>query len=166
MCIRDRAYALRVGTSGQLELVLGDTVTAMGESATLTPSDGGQTKIASAGSTNYRFYKGTMKISVSSGKLFMVNSVGINDYLQSVVACEVGNSYPMETQKAQAIAARTYLYKNAGKYSAYDIVDTTNDQVYKGVVNAPNCTAAVEATNNLILTYNGSSIWALSLIHI
>ncbi len=155
-----QAYALRVGTSGQLELVLGDTVTAMGESATLTPSDGGQTKIASAGSTNYRFYKGTMKISVSSGKLFMINSVGINDYLQSVVACEVGNSYPMETQKAQAIAARTYLYKNAGKYSAYDIVDTTNDQVYKGVVNAPNCTAAVEATNNLILTYNGSSIWA------
>lgn len=155
-----QAYALRVGTSGQLELVLGDTVTAMGESATLTPSDGGQTKIASAGSTNYRFYKGTMKISVSSGKLFMVNSVGINDYLQSVVACEVGNSYPMEAQKAQAVAARTYLYKNAGKYSAYDIVDTTNDQVYKGVINAPNCTAAVEATNNLILTYNGSSIWA------
>nr|WP_283244863.1 SH3 domain-containing protein [Gehongia tenuis] len=90
----------------------------------------------------------------------MINSVGINDYLQSVVACEVGNSYPLETQKAQAIAARTYLYRNAGKYSAYDIVDTTNDQVYKGVVNAPNCTAAVEATNNLILTYNGSAIWA------
>ena len=46
----------------------------------------------------------------------------------------MNDSFPIEALKAQAIAARTYAMraKAQNKSKAYDVVDTTQDQVYKG----------------------------------
>jgi len=50
------------------------------------------------------------------------------------VGYEMNNSWPIEALKAQAVAARTYAMQrkaNSGDRD-YDVVDTTDDQVFKG----------------------------------
>ena len=46
----------------------------------------------------------------------------------------MSDSFPLEALKAQAVAARTYALRSQNPTQPYDLVDTTNDQVYRGYV--------------------------------
>ncbi|HIU07274.1 MAG TPA: SpoIID/LytB domain-containing protein, partial [Candidatus Limiplasma pullistercoris] len=59
-------------------------------------------------------------------------SVHVEDYLLGVVPHEMSDSFPLEALKAQAVAARTYALRSQDPSQPYDLVDTTNDQVYRG----------------------------------
>ena len=85
-----------------------------------------------------------------------VLSIHIEDYLLGVVPYEMGDSFPLEALKAQAIAARTYALRKSGSEGDYDVEDTTNDQAFRGRSTAsPLSEQAVRETEGLVGTYKG-----------
>jgi len=82
-------------------------------------------------------YRGEIQVLVRDGRLTVVNSLPLEDYLLGVVPREMPADFPLEALRAQAVAARTYaLYVRAGgTYAAfgYDLVPTTACQVYGGL---------------------------------
>lgn len=93
-------------------------------------------------------------------RMYPVMHVYIEYYLHGVVPYEMGNSAPLEALKAQAVAARTYTLNkmNVRANAIYDVVDTTNDQVYYGNSDTTaRCTEAVNATKGIVLM-NGNSL--------
>jgi len=113
-------------------------------------------------SVNGRQYRGEFEIRrYLDSDLTVINIVNIEEYLYGVVPQEIEASAPMEAIKAQAVAARTYTYRNLGKYSkwGFDLVDTASDQVYNGYDGEKQATnAAVDQTRGKKILYEGSPI--------
>lgn len=85
--------------------------------------------------TNFpALYLGDLHLSVTEGSLHAILRIHVEDYLLGVVPYEMSNAFPLEALKAQAVAARTYALRNQNQYDKYDVVDTTNDQVFKGYI--------------------------------
>ena len=108
-------------------------------------------------------YRGDLKIYNHGDSLDVVNVVGLQGYLYSVVPREMPSSWPLEALKSQAVAARGYAVR-AARASWYDIYDNTDDQVYGGLDYSsgedPGSTAAVQSTAGEVLKYGGSVISA------
>ncbi|MFL0247211.1 SpoIID/LytB domain-containing protein [Candidatus Clostridium stratigraminis] len=106
-------------------------------------------------------YAGSMTFKNNGTSFSLINNLKIEDYLKGVVPYEEPNSWPVESLKAQSVAARTYAIGNAGKYSksGYDLTDDTNCQVYNGYSDGfKNSNTAVDATSGKVLIYNGPTI--------
>ena len=104
-----------------------------------------------------RSYLGHLSVTASGSRLQVVNRVPLSHYLYGVVAYEMSNSFPVEALKAQAIAAKNYVLPRMGGSGAYDIGDTSTDQVYKGYNSAnKNVIEAVDATMNDVLLLGGA----------
>lgn len=106
-------------------------------------------------------YIGNMRVYVSGGTLSFINTLQLDDYLCGVVAYEMSNGQNVESLKVQAVCARSYAYNILSKNQkkAYDLVDTTANQVYKGFrAEYDRCIKAVDETAYQILTYKGSCI--------
>jgi stage II sporulation protein D len=108
-----------------------------------------------------RRYRGTIEIFLNDrGRLNVVNELSIEEYLRGVVPRELGPAaYPeLEAQKAQAVAARSYLLRNLGGFEeeGYDICGTPQCQVYGGMEDEhPLSDRAVAETAGEILVYDG-----------
>ncbi|MGN0763676.1 MAG: SpoIID/LytB domain-containing protein, partial [Aristaeellaceae bacterium] len=101
-------------------------------------------------------YPGDLQLSIEGGLLQPILTLSVEDYLQGVVPYEMSNSFPLEALKAQAVCARTYALSRVNTSAAYDLVDTTNDQVFRGVNTAnANAIRAVKETAGVVGTYNG-----------
>ena len=101
-------------------------------------------------------YEGDLKLTVRDGVIRPVLHIYIEDYLLGVIPYEMGDSFPLEALKAQAIAARTYALKKSGSSDDYDVEDTTNDQAFKGRSDSsPLSEQAVKETTGLCGTYKG-----------
>jgi hypothetical protein len=120
---------------GQLYLYYMDSCLDAGTGMTLTrhPVDAG-TLNGLQFANNPAIYEGDLSLSVVEGKLQLILSVGVEDYVKGVVPYEMSDSFPLEALKAQAVAARTYAVSKAlgNMKNEYDLVDNTNDQVYRG----------------------------------
>jgi len=116
---------------------------------------------------NDRPYRGRIEVFANTrGSLTVVNELGLEDYVRGVVANELSpGGYPaIEALKAQAVAARTYAFRNRGQFMAqgFDLLPTTRSQVYRGLTSEnPLSTRAVDETRGLIATYAGEPINAL-----
>lgn len=107
---------------------------------------------------DYALYRGDLHVKTDGKMLTAVLHIPIEEYLLGVVPYEMSDSFPLEALKAQAVAARTYaLYKMRGASGAYDLVDNTNDQVFRGY-NASNERAirAVQETAGVACYNNGA----------
>ena len=107
---------------------------------------------------DYALYRGDLHVTTDGKMLTAVLHIPIEEYLLGVVPYEMSDSFPLEALKAQAVAARTYaLYKMRGASGAYDLVDNTNDQVFRGY-NASNERAirAVQETAGVACYNNGA----------
>lgn len=94
-----------------------------------------------------------------SGKLAVMNEIGIEEYLKGVLPLEVHPDWPAETLKAQAVASRTYALfqsmKNTGSEAALQA--TVLSQVYGGALFHKAATdRAVEETRGEVLTSAGA----------
>lgn len=105
---------------------------------------------------NGGLYPGDLRLSIRDGLLFPVLTLSVEDYLLGVVPYEMSDSFPLEALKAQAVCARTYALNKVNSRTLYDLEDTTNDQVFKGVnYNYTNAIRAVKETAGVVGTYKG-----------
>ena len=106
---------------------------------------------------NGTLYPGDLSLKIREGVLFPVCTMSVEDYLLGVVPYEMSEYFPLEALKAQAVCARTYALNKIGANPDYDVVDTTNDQVFKGVnYNYTNALRAVRETAGVVGTYKGN----------
>lgn len=107
-------------------------------------------------------YRGDLIVYAQNGVLYCVNHVYIEEYLLGVIAGEIGDNSPMEALKAQAVAARSYAVKEISASGNYDMFDTSDSQVYKGVcADDKNTATAVAATARQVLMKNSQVIAGL-----
>jgi len=112
---------------------------------------------------NGRGYRGTTEVIASGKGLLVINEIGLEEYLVGLINCEISSQWPMEAVKAQAVIARSYaLYqKEARKKLPYHLESTVLDQVYNGCdIEDGRAAAAVEATRNEVLIYDGKVVQA------
>jgi stage II sporulation protein D len=113
--------------------------------------------ITTTGSTIERRYTGALFIQISDGKLRIINRVDPEIYTASVLASEVSPGWPVESLRAQAIAARTYAaHARLLSTRDYDVTDDTTSQVYHGLDGAaPSLIGAAQATAGQIIIAGG-----------
>jgi len=106
-------------------------------------------------------FPGKINLFVLDSEILVVNVLGIEKYLSSVVGSEMPAKWPIEALKAQAIASRTYALKQKGN-KLFDIDSTQRNQVYNGLESRTYKTIrAVRSTRSLVLTYENKLINAL-----
>lgn len=108
-------------------------------------------------------YSGNIEVWRGDKGLYIINELPLEEYVESVVAAEVGTNWDLEALKTQAVITRTYaVYKKAVNPNArFHLTSSVLHQVYKG--NNPHLliSYAVRETAGEILTYDGKPIEAL-----
>ena len=121
---------------------------------------------------NYRYF-GDFELRQAygaAGYISVVNYLNLEDYVKGVIPYECSPSWPMETLKAAAVAARNVaMTADWNSYAAYglDVMANTSLQTYRG--RGVNYTesyfavsdAAADATKGLYLTYKDGNTYRL-----
>ena len=109
-----------------------------------------------------RRYGGVLHLTVHDRRIQVVNQLGIEAYLASVVGSEMPQDWPMAALRAQAVAARTYALRQRGKAGGFDVKATVASQVYRGLESAtPRTQEAVDSTRSLVMVHGGQLINAV-----
>jgi stage II sporulation protein D len=101
----------------------------------------------------------SLKLDVKRKKLYVINTLDLDDYVYSVLLYESYQTWPLGMQKVQAIVSRTYALhcmmanKRSG-HLPYDIKNNNFHQRYRGTHNYNHLMQAVDETKNLVLTHN------------
>ncbi|HVS33588.1 MAG TPA: SpoIID/LytB domain-containing protein [Thermoanaerobaculia bacterium] len=139
----------------------GDRYTIGGDSILIMPAAGETIVI------DKQPYRTSARLFINARGLYnVVNELNFEEYLYGVVPAEMGPSVydELEALKAQAVAARTYAFRNLGQFRSegYDICPGPACQAYKGFGGEhPLSTQAVRDTAGMILVYDGKPIDAL-----
>ena len=145
----------------QLLLFSGGISAVLGQKCSFLRQSSGETAPGIRFNLQAGFYPGDLSLSIQENKIFPILTLPLETYLQGVVPYEMGDSFPDEALKAQAVCARTYALSHMNPKSSWDVVDTTNDQVFRGIpANSPNSLKAVTDTAGLVLTCDGKLITA------
>jgi len=153
--VRPRALQFPLGQAVQI-MLSGDGWRVGG-----VPLGGGELLLEQEGdgsvAVNGKNYHGRFRfIPTTAGRFDVLNDVDVDSYLKGVLAAEMLSRWDMEAFKAQAIVARTYsLYQanTVGLTRAFDVEDTTADQVYGGIASETDkARQAVDATSGIVLT--------------
>lgn len=107
-----------------------------------------------------RSYRGRIEFNRTSGQITAVNVLNIEDYLCGTVPSEIPSKWPIESIKAQAVAARTYT-TNTQKHTnqGYNLCDSIHCQAYLGYNNeSTNTNSAVKSTEGQKIYYNNELI--------
>lgn len=109
-------------------------------------------------------YRGTLEITLQSGKLLVVNELSLEEYLYGVLPSEMPDNFGTEALKAQAVCARSYACNQllANRYCAYGahVDDSMNCQVYQNYGETEEAVKAVKATFGKVLEQDGKCITA------
>ena len=165
LMLADGAKVTVLLQDGQLLLFTGGVSTALGKSVSFLRQDSGETVPGIRFNLQAGFYPGSLALSIDNSgeapKLQPILTIPLETYLMGVVPYEMGDGFPAEALKAQAVCARTYALSHMNAKAAWDVVDTTNDQVFRGLsANSPKSEQAVRDTAGLVLTCDGKLITA------
>ncbi len=127
-------------------------------------------------------FKGELRFIVENGAVRAVNRIAVEEYLQSVISSEMSATSSLELLKAHAVISRSWLYAQLLRkeivqngtmgwetpdevvrwyaredHTLFDLCADDHCQRYQGITRAlnPNVEAAVRATGNLVLKYDG-----------
>jgi stage II sporulation protein D len=107
--------------------------------------------------TRYTLYRGALRLLVAGISVQAINIVTIDDYVKGVVPAEMPPLWPIEAVKAQAVAARGYAYRHLHPDRPWDVVPTSDHQVYGGAtIEHPRSNLATDATAGQVVMYNGA----------
>jgi stage II sporulation protein D len=103
-----------------------------------------------------RAYHGALVVWSGGGKLAVVDSVDLEDYVRGVIADEMPHRWPLAALEAQAVAARSYALATRHPGRRFDLYADDRSQMYGGVgaETTPTLDAASQ-TEGRILTYDG-----------
>ncbi|MFA7113916.1 MAG: SpoIID/LytB domain-containing protein [Candidatus Omnitrophota bacterium] len=102
-----------------------------------------------------RAYRGGLKVLLLNGKLTLVNSIGMEEYLMGVLSAEIPADSGLQAIKAQAVAARSIAVKFINRHDreGFDFCADVHCQVYKGLsAETGKTTQAVLATKGEVLS--------------
>lgn len=111
-------------------------------------------------SKGYQYSGGFRFERINGGKMTVVNILGLDDYVKGVVPFEMGDDWPMEALKAQAVAVRSYALTSLGKHGAhhFDVCYSVDCQAYSGRTMAgANSDAAVDLTAGQVAISGGQT---------
>ncbi|MDX9773063.1 MAG: SpoIID/LytB domain-containing protein [Bacteroidales bacterium] len=96
---------------------------------------------------------GSLKIRSFPGSLMVLNITSVESYLPGVVRAEAGKYGPPDYFRAQAVVARTYVYRNIGRHEldGYNLCDDTHCQVYPGIISESLIVDACRSTDGQVL---------------
>ncbi len=104
-------------------------------------------------------YDGTLTVTSDGSGIDLVNDVPLETYVEGVVPEEMPPSWPAAALEAQAIACRSMALSRIAAEpagSTFDVYSDGRSQVYGGIpAETPRTTKAVEATNGLVVLYDG-----------
>ncbi|TVS06195.1 MAG: SpoIID/LytB domain-containing protein [Cyanobium sp. PLM2.Bin73] len=109
-------------------------------------------------------YAGRLRLLQQNGQLRVVNHLGLERYISSVVGAEMPSSWSMEALRAQAVAARSYALAHMARPADphWHLGDTTRWQAYRGLSSVNDRTReAADSTAGLILSYQGAIVESL-----
>jgi stage II sporulation protein D len=101
---------------------------------------------------------------------YIVNGVGLEDYVYSVLGSESWPGWPLEINKVLAIIFRSYVVakrieartkKKLGRDFFYDVLSTNMHQTYRGSHNHHILRQAVSETKGMVLAHNQKPILAM-----
>jgi stage II sporulation protein D len=85
----------------------------------------------------------------------VIATMGLETYLPGVVAKELPGGWPDETNRVEAVCARSYALHQRERARAsgrvYDVESTTRDQAYLGSTKRPEAVGAVRATRGEVI---------------
>jgi len=103
-----------------------------------------------------RAYHGVLVVSSGSGRLAIVNSVDLEDYVRGVIADEMPHRWPLAALEAQAVAVRSYALTTIRPGRRFDLYADDRSQVYGGMgAETASTLFAATRTEGQILTYDG-----------
>ncbi len=110
-----------------------------------------------------KLYDGVFVFTRYNDGVELVNLIGLEDYVMGVLPYEISNSWPLETQKAFAVAVRSYTVNTAGKHAKtyeFDLCNTVCCQAYHGVrsVNDTVRKAVRETSGQVLVSADGEII--------
>jgi stage II sporulation protein D len=103
-------------------------------------------------------YRGALQIRPSSvpGTVNAINALGVDPYVQGVVALESPSSWPMNALRAQAVVARSYGLASSVGGKGFELYDNTSSQVYGGIgAETARTNQAVSDTRLQVVKYKG-----------
>ncbi len=112
-------------------------------------------------------YEGTILIRIDekNNTVLVINKVDLESYIYSVLRSESIPYWPLEMQKIQAVASRSYcmhLIKNRHtKNNFYDLKNSNFNQLYNGHHRFEHLRQAVEQTTGQIIVYNNGPALAM-----
>jgi len=109
-------------------------------------------------------YAGRLRLIQQDGGLRLINHLGLERYISSVVGAEMPCSWSMEALRAQAVAARSYAMAHMARPADdhWHLGDTTRWQNYTGLAGVtPRTREATASTAGVILSYRGGIVESL-----
>lgn len=148
-----RVYAAhRVGNRVQLRGPGGRALAPCGRR--LRGAGGGRVRI---GGGAYRGAVEVVPTKSEPGSLNAVNAVGIDAYVQGVIAAESPPSWPLAALRAQAVAARSFALTGSVGGNGFDLYPDTRSQVYEGIAaETARTNRAAALTRGEVVTYRGA----------
>ena len=147
--------------NGRLVLFHNGLSLSAGKELKLLRQQDGDTEPGIRFNLNASTYPGDLTLTVADDAIRPVLALPLESYLKGVVPWEMSDSFPLEALKAQAVCARTYALSKLNPSAEWDVTDTTNDQVFRGIPAAgENSSQAVDETAGLVLTYKNKLITA------
>jgi len=103
-----------------------------------------------------RAYHGVLVVWSGGGRLAVVNSVDLEDYVRGVIADEMPHRWPLAALEAQAVAARSYALATRHPTRRFDLFADDRSQMYGGMgAETTGTLYAATQTEGKILTYHG-----------
>ena len=149
-------------SGGAYRVVAGARSWSFTGAVTFAPSKGQLSLLTSTDMRQAGRHRGTIRVVNSGGSLMMINHVPLESYLRGVVPREVSPSWPKESLKAQACAARAFAERaRRNARGAWDLYCDTRSQAYSGVGwEDARSDAAILATAGVVPSYRDAPIAA------
>ena len=109
---------------------------------------------------NDRSYRGSIIFKKKSDKaITAIEELGLEEYLYGVLPAEMGEDWPEDALKAQAVVARTYALYSLNRFADFDLTADVRSQAYSGADrDHPRIMEAVRATSGQVLMWKGGLV--------
>ena len=123
------------------------------DSLTLKGISGSRFSVRPEGNGARRLYSGDLECLPDLGRLVLINTCDIEEYVAGVVMAEGGSARNIEYLKSQALLVRSYLYKYSDRHKLdrYNLCDNTHCQVFNGIINNKLVRQAALSTKGLVV---------------